>query len=106
MDDRWLSSDLVIGEELRIPVSLFVSGESAAERLISAKFVGETPSGIMIECNFRPGVLASEPDKWRYRMMINWATIWCGQRKIYRSNGTTVRANRRKPQVIIREVEE
>lgn len=100
MNKGWLKSGLILGEEIRIPISLFTTSiDTIEERLKSVNYVGETDSGIMLDCRFQPGVATKNPDSWHYRMMINWATIWCGQLKLYRKDGTMIRARRKQQHI-------
>ena len=89
MSKTWEKSNLEYGEELRIPDSLMISTEA---KLISAVFVGETDSGVMIDCTFRPSFRATGIP--HYRMMINWASMWCGHVKLFRKNGEQIFARR------------
>jgi len=92
MSRCWYKSDLVIGEKLRVPSSLFVEGEKAAQRLRYVEYIGETNTGMWIDCHFEPSLNVPE-DKAHYKIMINWASIYCGHVNIYRENGSAVRIN-------------
>jgi len=94
MSKYWLRSDLAIGETLVVPKELFIEPEKASKRLETATYIGENESGIFIEYQFRPGVFPKNKEYWRYKMHINWASIWCGHVKIRRTNGEMIRARR------------
>lgn len=100
MSSGWVRSDLVVGETLKVPSELFVEPYKAQKNLISATYVGENNSGIFIDFKFNPGVCTTEPKTWHYRLMIPWASIWCGHTKICRTNGEQVRAYRKKGQAL------
>lgn len=89
----WQKSDLIYGEQVKIPNKLFVSSE-AHKRLISANYVGENDNGIMIDCVFKPAVNTMTPETFHYRMFINWASISCGDVHVLRMDGEMVRAKR------------
>lgn len=90
-----MKSELQYGEEVKIPRELFVS-ESAKQgkRLISSKYIGENGSGIIVDCRFVPAFDTKNADSFHYKVMINWASIWCGHHKVFRADGTPVRARR------------
>lgn len=92
MKTGWVKSELQIGERVRVPDEIFIVGEKARERLLATEYVGETAAGLIFRSYFRPGWGEKEPRS--YRFFINWATLYCGKVKIYRKDGTTVRARR------------
>lgn len=98
MSKDWQRSNLVVGELLVIPKSLFIEPEKAINRLLNVTYVGETDAGILVDCSFKPGVHTNNPDKWHYKMLINWASIWAGHVKVLRTNGEQVHARRAKGQ--------
>ena len=100
MSSGWRRSDLVVGETLMTPPELYIEPNKAPKRLESATYVGENESGIFIDFKFKPSIRALNPDSYHYRMMINWASIWSGQVKVYRTNGEPVKAYRQKGQVL------
>lgn len=94
MSKNWEKSNLVVGETLVIPKELFVEPEKASKRLETATYIGETDAGIFVEFQFMPGIFPKNKEYWRYKRMINWSSIWCGQVKVKRANGEMVRARR------------
>ena len=86
----WLPSDLMKDELLQIPKELFIEPSKAIQNLLYTKYIGETDAGIMVECGFRPSVGQTEPAT--YRMFLNWASIFCGHIKVYRQDGSLLRA--------------
>lgn len=82
---KWEKSDLQMGEELNLPNELFFT----KERLIRSRYIGETDSGIVAECEFLP-VFESDQD-YCYRVFISWASIYCGA-KVVTSGNRTIRA--------------
>lgn len=96
MSRGWEKSNLIFGEELKIPKALFIEPDKAIKRLESVNYVGENKFGIMIDCVFRSSFATSSPKGFHYRMMINWASIWCGHIKIHRKDGEQVFARRKK----------
>ena len=91
----WAKSDLCIGEDLKVPSSLFVEGEKSQKRLLSSQYIGESHAGIFIKCSFQPPVGSNAPRSNSYIIMINWQSIWCGAVKIRRIDGTLVKAVRK-----------
>ena len=96
MSMGWEKSNLVYGEELKVPVSIFVEPEKAGKRLVSANYVGENDAGIMIDFVFRPATNSIAPESFHYRRMVNWASIWAGHVKISRKDGEQIFAKREK----------
>jgi len=94
MSRGWQKSGLVYGEKLRVPSLLFVEGIRAQDRLQGAYYIGESETGIYIDCVFTPGVCTMDTSSWHYRMMIPWASIWCGHIKLYRDDDSMVNARR------------
>ena len=94
MSRGWQRNGMTVGEEVRIPATMFITGLSATERLISTKYIGEVDTGIMVECKFKPSCRTNNPEGYCYRMMIPWASIWCGHVKIYREDDTQIMAKR------------
>lgn len=90
MSKKWKRSNLEPGDPLRLPKNLFQDPEHAPERLIGSYYIGETSSGIMIDNEFRPPIGRTEHG--RYKMHINWASIYTGHVKIILSNGQPLRA--------------
>lgn len=96
MSRGWRKSNLVYGESVRIPKELFITAENAVKRLLSASYIGETDTGIMIDCVFKPSIRAIAPEHFHYKVFITWASIWDGSVKVYRSDGEQVHAYRQK----------
>lgn len=94
MSKNWEKSNLVVGETLVVPKELFIEPEKAYKRLETATYIGENDAGIFVEFQFKPGVYPKNKEYWRYKMCINWASIWAGHVKIMRTNGEMVRARR------------
>lgn len=106
MSRGWEKSRLTAGTRLRIPDSLFVEPTKAVERLISVTFVGENNAGIMVDCVFKPNWGNTVSRLNHYRIMINWASIWCGHIKVYTEDGEMLRAHREVGMPTIESVEE
>lgn len=94
MSRGWQRSDLKIGEEIRIPSSLFITGTQAVERLISVTYIGEVDTGILVDCKFKASIKNIISDSTHYRMMIPWASIYCGHVSVYRDDSTSIVARR------------
>lgn len=106
MSKGWERSRIPIGTRVRIPDSLFVEPTKAKERLVSATIVGETDSGLIIDCVFRPGILSTNKEGNHYKITLNWASIWCGQLRVYFENGEMLRAYREVGMPVIELAEE
>lgn len=102
MSRNWQSSNLRIDEELRISPHLFIGGDSTSERVNSIRYLGETETGILVKCEFKPSIKAMDPTS--YKMFISWASIWSGHVKIYSGDGSRLIAKRKKGQPIAYEV--
>ena len=96
----WQRSGLTMGEKLIIPSRLFIEPTKAVDRLISTTYVGETDAGLMVECTFIPPVGHTKPS--HYRMMLNWASIYCGAVHVQKEDGSTIYARRVEPVVEIK----
>ena len=94
MSHGWSASNLTIGTRVRVPEDLFVEPTKAVERLISATYIGESNSGILLDCRFQPAFNTIDPNANHYRMMISWASLWCGYVRIYTEDGHLIRAYR------------
>lgn len=94
MSKGWQRSGLKVGEEIRIPTDLFVTGKQALERLVSATYIGEVSAGLLVSCKFKPGLRNTISNEVGYRIMIPWASIYCGQVKVYRDDSTSIIAKR------------
>ena len=92
MSKGWEKSELFFGEKIKVPADIFIEGEKARSRLVQATYIGETSSGILIDCDFPPSWGSEEPKSWHYRRFINWGSIYCGKIKLYMSDGTPIRA--------------
>ena len=97
MSRHWEKSGLKPGDDLIIPTSLFVEPSKAPARLVSTKYLSENEAGILIECTFLPSF--GLPDA-KYKMFLNWASIFCGQIKVKLPNGDILRAYREEGQPI------
>jgi len=106
MSRGWENSRLTIGEELRIPSALFIEPDKAINRLVSTKYVGESDSGILVECAFKSGTSPNISRIHQYKIFINWASIWCGQVKVYTESGQPVRAYREQGMPVIETVQQ
>lgn len=82
---KWEKSNLQIGEEINLPNELFFT----KERLVRSRYIGETESGIVIECEFLP-VFESE-QTYYYKVFISWTSIYCGA-MVVNSGNRTIRA--------------
>lgn len=90
MSRGWRRSDLVYGEQVKIPRTLFASSEP---NLVSTNYIGETDTGVIIYCTFKPSIkTVSECSN--YKIFISWSSIWCGQIKLLRQNGDQIFAKR------------
>lgn len=89
---KWIKSGLEVGTKVNVPYELFQEPEDVKKRLISCTYIGETASGIMVDCKFTPAHGTREPEMYHYRMHINWANIWCGHTKVTLEDGTLIRA--------------
>lgn len=90
---KWTHSQLTNGEEISIPVSLFIEPEKALQKFISANYVGETSQGLMLEFNFEPAISKKDAKKVSYKRFIDWASIYCEQGvRLYKKDGSLVRA--------------
>lgn len=94
MSRGWDISRLTVGTRVRIPRDLFIEPTKAVDRLISATFIGEYDAGILLDCRFQSSFNAINPNANHYRMMINWASIWCGHVRIYTEDGQQIKAYR------------
>ena len=94
MSRGWKPSGLSIGTEVRFPKEYFEAPKEAKERLESATIIGETESGILVDCRFKPSLRTINPNASHYRMFFSWASIWCGYTKVYTEDGEPIRAYR------------
>lgn len=86
MSRGWQRSNLKAGDEVRISSSLLVAGDIAAEKLVSTTYLGESSTGLLLDCEFAKHQ--------HYKMFISWASMWCGNTKIYRADSTLIEAKR------------
>ena len=96
MSRGWINSGLEVGTELKMDKNLFQEPRDAVKRIVSCTYVGETPSGIIVDCKFKPAVGSKEPESYHYKININWANIYCGDVKICLKNGSRIVAKREK----------
>lgn len=104
MSRGWQRSDLRIGDEVRINSDMLISGKSGMQNLERSVIVGESSTGLLIDCRFKPNLRAQNPEECHYRMFIAWSSIWCGFVKLYRDDSTSILANRIPGQPITCEV--
>jgi len=98
MSRNWQRSNLRAGEELRISTSLFIGGDSVYERIESITYLGESDTGILVDCTFKPSIRKMKSP--HYKLFINWASIWCGHIKVYSGDGSLIVAKRKPGQPI------
>ena len=94
MSRGWQRSGLKIGEEVRINESMLVAGATAMERLESSTYIGESSTGLLIDCKFTPCIRTNNPENSHYKMFIPWASLWCGSVRLYREDSTQIEARR------------
>lgn len=97
MSKGWKHSDLIMGEDLSLPKEIFETGDNVLKnnRIIYSRYIGETDTGIMVEVQFRPSFASEEPlSAWAVQYFISFASVYCGDVKIYRRDRTLVRAER------------
>ena len=84
MSKCWQRSGLKVGEEVRLPERICTSIVSRLEssRLLSATYIGETSAGMLFELKFMPAFGTTEPEMWHYRVIVDFAAVYCGQVKI------------------------
>lgn len=92
MSRNWQRSNLRAGEELRISPSLFIGGNLAYERIESITYLGESETGILVDCTFKPSIKKMKSP--HYKLFINWASIWSGHVKVYSGDGSLIVAKR------------
>lgn len=86
MSRGWQKSNLKVGDEVRISSALLIAGDIAAEKLVRTTYIGESSTGLLLDLEF--------VKEQHYKMFINWASIWCGQVKVYRDYSTLIEAKR------------
>lgn len=89
---KWQRSTLSYGDEVKLPDSIFVGGNS--KRLLSSQYIGETAAGLLIELTFLPPILSEEAENYHFKIFLNWASIFCGALKVSDSMGAPIRAVR------------
>jgi hypothetical protein len=92
MTNQTYKTDIYLGEEVRLPEKLFVTLNRS--RLISTRCIGRTKTGLLFESYFQPAFGTEEPDRWKYKQFITYASIYCGDIHIIRRDGTQVKALR------------
>lgn len=93
MSRGWEKPDLFIGEQVDLPEEVFISMGNAKKRLLSCRYIGCTDTGMRFEVEFPKSFNCI--DECRYEIFINFASVYCGDIKIYRKDRTQVIANRR-----------
>ena len=96
MSRGWIKSGLEVGERVKLSRNLFEESYYGARRVLYCTYLGDTPSGILVDCVFKSAVDADEPEKYHYRKHINWAKIYCGDAKVKLSDGSLLKARREK----------
>ena len=94
MNKKWKNSGLEIGTRVKISNDVFVEPSKATKRLQYVEYIGETNSGIILNCVFKPAFGARDPKDYQYRLHVNWANIYCGDTKIQLADGSLLRAKR------------
>lgn len=98
MSKGWKRTDLIMGEDLMLSPDFFETGDNVYRnhRIEYQRYVGETETGIIVEVQFKPGWSSEDPiESWRVQKFINFASIYCGDAKVYRQDRTLVRAERK-----------
>jgi hypothetical protein len=93
MSRGWKPSKLFKGEEVYLPDDLFQTNE-AKERIVKSVYIGENECGLWFECEFQKGFATQYPQWWKYKIMIPWASIYCGNVKVRQLSGKEIRAER------------
>ena len=86
MSRGWQRSNLKVGDEVRISSALLVAGDIAAEKLVRTTYIGESSTGLLLDCEF--------VKEQHYKMFIDWASIWCAHVNVYRNDSTRIDARR------------
>ena len=94
MSRGWQRSDLKIGDEVRINSDMLISGKSGMQNLERSVIVGESSTGLLIDCRFKPSLRTHNPEGCHYKMFISWSSIWCGAVNLYRDDSTSILAKR------------
>ena len=89
---KWQRSTLSYGDEVKLPDSIFIGGNS--KRLLSSRYIGETAAGLLIELKFLPPSMCEDPGAYIFKTFINWPSVYCGALKIYDGAGKEIRAVR------------
>lgn len=89
---NWQRSTLSYGDEVKLPDSIFIGGNS--KRLLLSRYIGETAAGLLIELTFLPPILSEEAENYHFKIFLNWASIFCGALKVSDSMGAPIRAVR------------
>ena len=91
----WKPTDLVMGEDVVLPDEFFEVPAVARQRMLYCRYFGETENGIIVEIQYKNGIGSEEPlSSWRVQKFIDFASIYSGQVKIYRSDRTLVYVER------------
>lgn len=96
MSRGWKHTDLHIEEDVTLPDELFIDSKKATPRILYSRYIGETDTGIMVEVQYEKGFCSEDPySSWRVMKFIDFGKIYCGECKIYRSDRTLVKAQRK-----------
>lgn len=93
---KWQRSNLIIGESVKIPPSLFIEPCKATANLIRVEYAGETDRGILLDFFFKPAINTNNPEGFHYKRFIDWTAIYCGLVKLYKIDGEMIRAKKKK----------
>lgn len=97
MSRGWKPTDLITGEDLILPDNLFEMPNVARRRMIYCMYYYETETGIVVEIQYQPPYGSIEPiESFRVEKFISFASIYCGDVKIYRADKTQVRVERKR----------
>lgn len=96
MSRGWEHTDLVVGEEIKLPDSMFQNADDARPNIIYSRYVGETETGLIVEVQYKKGLGSTMPlSCFRVQKFVDFASIWCGTVELKRADHTTVRVERK-----------
>lgn len=94
MTGFWQHSNLIRGEQVKIPQDLLIDSTEGWKRFIKATYEGETHAGILLRLHFKPSLFSSTISNWSYLRMINWSSLYAGHIHLKRiSDNSDIRAN-------------
>jgi hypothetical protein len=96
MSRGWKPTDLVMGEDLVLPDEFFEMPRVARNRIEYCVYAGETDTCIIVEIRYKKG-FCSEDSGLTVQKFIEFASIWCGDVKIYRQDRTLLKVERENP---------